>query len=75
MGTLSGEVEGVVCQVEWVLCQEGAWVLCQVRWRGGLSSGVGTLSGGVMGGLSGEVEGVVCQVEWILCQEGSWSWS
>ena len=34
MGTLSGEVEGVVCQVEWVLCQEGAWVLCQVRWRG-----------------------------------------
>ena len=34
MGTLSGEVEGVVCQVEWVVCQEGAWVLCQVRWRG-----------------------------------------
>ena len=34
MGTLSGEVEGIVCQVEWVLYQEGAWVLCQVRWRG-----------------------------------------
>ena len=34
MGTLSGEVEGIVCQVEWVLCQEGSWVLCQVRWRG-----------------------------------------
>ena len=23
MGTLSGEVEGVVCQVEWIVCQEG----------------------------------------------------